>query len=114
MNRIPRLTDVRTIHFAWAAIAAMVLGSALDYVTGPLWVHFGLHAIALEYIGGGLAVLGYWMLWLLLPISAFRPERRFYTKGDCALRELRCWQVFGLLLLVHIALIALMAAIFVF
>lgn len=101
MERIPRLTDIRTLHFVWAAMTAIVLGVALDAVTGPLWVHFGLHATALEYVGSGLAALGYWLLWLLLPISAFRPERRFYTSGDCTLRAKRFGLVFGLLVLVH-------------
>ena len=102
MERIPRLTNIRTVHFAWAALIAMVLGCALDAVTGPLWVHFGLHATALEYVGGGLGALGYGLLWLLLPISAFRPESRFYTSGDCALRAKRFGLVLGLLVLAHV------------
>lgn len=61
-----------------------------------------MHATALEYLGGGLAWVGYWSLWVLLAISAFRPETRFYLSGDCLLRAKRFGLILGILVLVHV------------
>jgi hypothetical protein len=105
MERPFRFKDVRTTRFAWAAMLSIVIGWALDALTGPLWVRFGIHATALEYFGGGLAALGYGLLWILLPVSAFRPENRFYMRGDCSLRAKRFGLVLGFLLLVHLLLV---------
>lgn len=86
-------------------MVSIVVGWALDAMTGPLWVRFGIHATALEYVGGGVAILGYWLLWVLLPVSAFRPENRFYTRGDCSLRAKRFGLVLGLLFVVHLMIV---------
>jgi hypothetical protein len=102
MERPFRFRDIRTTRFAWAAMVCIAIGWALDAVTGPLWVRFGIHATALEYVGGGIWVLGYGLLWVLLPVSAFRPENRFYAHGDCLLRAKCFGLVLGLLLIVHL------------
>ncbi len=86
-----------------------MLGFALEGLTGPIWVRWGLHATALEYVGDALAVAGYWLLWLLLPISALRPERDFSVRGDCKLRAKRFGLVLGLLVLVHAAIVLTLA-----
>jgi hypothetical protein len=109
MEGIFRLSNIRTTLFAWAALACIITGWAIDAVTGPLWVRFGIHANALEYIGGGLAALGYWSLWLLLPVSAFRPETRFYRHGDCSLRVKRFILILSLLVAVHLWIILAIA-----
>lgn len=94
-------SNVPTKRYAWLAVLGCVLGYALDKATEPLWVHLGIRAPALEYIGAGLFWLGYAVLWLLLPIAAFRPDSRFYYGGDCALRWRRAGFVLALLALVH-------------
>jgi hypothetical protein len=104
MERSFRIKDIRTTQFAWAAMAIIVMGGVLDVVNGPLWVRFGIHAPALEYIGSGLAAVGYGLLWVLLPVSAFRPENRFYMRGDCSLRAKRFGLILGLLLALHLLL----------
>lgn len=104
MTLASRLSSCPTKRFVWAAIFLFLAGWAADAVTGPLWVHFGVHAHALEFLGGGLAWIGYGMLWALLPVSAFRPEARFYLKGDCLLRAKRFGLVLAMLIILHIAM----------
>lgn len=57
MHLSTRLADIPTIRLCWIALALLVVGRLLDAITGPLWVHFGLHATALEYIGGDSSFL---------------------------------------------------------
>jgi hypothetical protein len=97
-----RFTDVRTTQLAWAAMVCAGVGWALDAVTGPLWVRFGIHAGVLETLGTGLWWFAYAVLWLLLPVSAFRPENRFYTQGDCLLRVKRFALILSLLAVMHL------------
>ena len=109
MTRIQRFCSLSTKHFVWLTVPIMVIGWALDAVTGPLWSHFGIHANALEYIGGGLFWVGYCLLWVLLPVAAFRPESRFYLKGDCGLRAKRVGLVVAILLIIHVLLVIALA-----
>ena len=83
-----------------------VIGVVMDLITGPLWVHLGLHAYSLEIIGTGLFWLSYIALWILLPVAAFRPVDRFYLHGDCLLRLRKFGLVFGALTVIHVILIA--------
>lgn len=105
MTLVSRLSSWPTKRFIWAATILFLVGWAADAVTGPLWVHFGIHAHALEYLGAGFAWIGYWVLWLLLPISAFRPETRFCLRGDCLLRAKRFGLVLAVLFVLHIAMV---------
>jgi hypothetical protein len=102
MTLITRLRGLPTRKFVWAALTCMLVGWALDAVTGPLRVYFGLNAGVLEYLGGTIFWFGYGVLWVLLPVAAFRPESRFYLRGDCSLRARRFGFVLGTILIAHI------------
>jgi hypothetical protein len=105
MKTIHYLNSLNTKTWVWMAVAVMAAGWAMDAVDGPLWVHFGVHTTVLEYVGTGLVWGAYAFLLALIPISAFRPERRFYLKGDCRLRAKRCGFVVG----VNVAIFVLIA-----
>jgi hypothetical protein len=96
-----RFSNVPTKRYAWFVVIACVVGSAIDKATEPLWVHFGIHASAFEYLGAGLFWSGYSVLWLLVPIAVFRPDSRFYCDGDCVLRLKRVGFILALLTLMH-------------
>jgi hypothetical protein len=75
-----------TKAYAWAAFSLCVAGSLLDVLAGALWIHLGVHGRLFEAAGGGLFWLGYILLWILLPLSLFRPNSRFYLGGSCCSR----------------------------
>lgn len=112
MKQPLRLTDINTTQIAWVAMMSIGIASALDAITGPLWVHFGIHATVLESLSTALFWLSYGTLWLLLLVSAFRPETRFYAHGDCSLRAKRFALILSLLIVVHLWIAAL--AVFAF
>lgn len=109
MERAFGLSKIRTTTYAWAAILIAGLGWALDAVTSPLWSRFGIHANSLEILGAGLFWFAYAALCLLLPISAFRPETRFYTHGDCSLRAKRFATVLALFVVANLFIVAAIA-----
>ena len=92
-------------HICLAAILWFV-GVACDAITEPLWTHYGLHAVALEYLGGGLAWSGYVYLWILLCVAPFRPTNRFSLVGECATRAKLTATVFVVLMIVHAMIIS--------
>jgi hypothetical protein len=102
MPRIAQFSSLPTKLFVWLAVILMLMGWGMDMVTGSLWVHLGIHAHVLEFIGSTIFWFGYFFLWVLLPVAAFRPENRFYTRGDCQLRFKRVAFVAAILLAVHI------------
>jgi hypothetical protein len=108
MKPIHYLNSLETKTWVWLAVAVMLVARIMDAVTGPLWVHFGLHATALEYIGMGLGWCAYAFLLALIPISTFRPERRFYLRGDCRLRAKRCGFVVGVNVVVYLLFVIAM------
>ena len=81
----------------------MLVAWGMDAITGPLWVRFGIHGNVLESLSTGIFWAAYGLMWILLPVAAFRPENRFYLKGDCRLRAKR----FGLVLGIHVVLYVL-------
>lgn len=87
----------------------MLVGWALDAVTSPLRIHLGIHVDVLEYLGGAIFWIGYGVLWALLPVSAFRPENRFYLSGDCTQRARRFGLVLGIIVLVHVLIFIALA-----
>jgi hypothetical protein len=102
MTPIQRFCRLSTKYFVWFAVAIMVVGWAIDAVPGSR---------VLEYIGSGVFWLGYWFLWLLLPIAAFRPQNYFYLEGDCGLRVKRVGFVAAVLLSVHLLILLSIALI---
>lgn len=109
MTVVARCSSLPTKSYVWVSLGLMVTGWALDAITGPLWVRFGIHGLALEYLGGGIFWLGFGLLAILVPVAAFRPDDRFYLKGDCKLRAKRVGFVLGVLLAVFIVMIIGMA-----
>lgn len=105
MTITARCSSLTTKSYVWVSLAMMAIGWVLDAITGPLWVHFGIHGQALEYLGGGINWLGICLLLLLLPVAAFRPDNRFYLQGDCRLRAKRVGFVLGVILAVFIVMI---------
>ncbi len=105
MTATARLLHWPTLHYVKAAGALMLVAWGMDAITGPLWGRFGIHGQALESLSTGIFWLAYIMMWILLPVAAFRPENRFYLKGDCRLRAMR----FGLVLGIHVAIYLLIA-----
>ncbi|MEO5712548.1 MAG: hypothetical protein ABIT37_03590 [Luteolibacter sp.] len=105
MTASARFSRLSTKSYVWMSVALMAIGSGLDAITGPLWVHFGIHGHALEYFGGGIYWLGLSLLLLLIPVAASRPDDHFYLRGDCKLRAQRVGFVFGVLLVVFIVMI---------
>jgi hypothetical protein len=79
-------TKISTKAYGWCALGFCLIGYVLDALSGSLWVHWHIHGRPLDYIGGGLFWLGYALLWILLPVSLFRPNSRFYMTGDCCSR----------------------------
>ncbi|MEY3898083.1 MAG: hypothetical protein RLZZ214_3604 [Verrucomicrobiota bacterium] len=100
-----RLSNLPTKSYVWVSLVLMVIGWGLDAITGPLWVRFGIHGQALEYLGGGVFWAGFALLVLLIPLAAFRPDNRFYLDGDCKLRAKRVGFVLGVLLAVMVVMI---------
>jgi hypothetical protein len=86
-------------------MASIFVGQVLGKLPNLICIHLGIQPQAMEYLGSGLWLLGYWLLWVLLPISAFRPENRFYCVGDWSLRVKRFSLIFGLIALVHLWII---------
>jgi|SRR5690606_18834558 len=80
------LYKLSTKAYGWLSLSLCLTGYILGALSGPLWVHWGIHGRSLDYIGGGLFWLGYALLWILLPVSLFRPNSRFYMTGDCCSR----------------------------
>jgi len=104
MQRTHHLAKLSTKSWVWIALASLLVGWIMEGITSPLWVHFQIHAKALEYLGSGIFWLGYCALWILLPIAAFRPEARFYLHGDCRLRLRRFGFVACVITIVHLLL----------
>ncbi|RYD27791.1 MAG: hypothetical protein EOP87_20625 [Verrucomicrobiaceae bacterium] len=82
----PRLQDWTTLRYMWIAVSVFSAAGIIDAVNWPLKVHFGVPYQPLEHLSSGMAMLGWGFLLLLLPVAAFRPDARFYLKGDCARR----------------------------
>jgi hypothetical protein len=99
------ITLPATSKLGFLALTLVLFGWSLDAVTGPLWRCWNIHAGLLEIIGMGLFWIGYAAIWILLPISAFRPKNRFYLDGDCKLRLCKFGTMLGLLLIPHILML---------
>lgn len=94
-----RLQDWPTRRFVWLALSVLLVAWVIDTVNWPLKLHFGVPYLPLEYLCSGMAMLGWGFLLLLLPIAAFRPDARFYKKGDCGRRA----KAFGFVLAANFA-----------
>lgn len=99
-----RLQDWPTRRFVWPALSIVLVAWVIDTVNLPLKVHFGVPYLPLEYLSAGMSMLGWGFLLLLLPVAAFRPEARFYLKGDCARRA----KTFGFVLAANFAIFTLL------
>lgn len=102
------LRKVPTRTYARWSVLACLLGYSLDKSAQTLGAYWRVPLQSSETLGLSLFFLGYTALWVLLPVSLFRPEDRFYIGDDCALRARRCGEVTVLLLSMH-ALIVLEA-----
>lgn len=101
-----RLQDWPTRSLVWPALSILLAAWVIDSVNWPLKVHFGVPYRPLEYLSTGMAMLGWGFLLLLLPVAAFRPEARFYLKGDCDRRA----KTFAFVLMANLAVfVAIMA-----
>lgn len=91
-----RSQDWPTRRFAWLAISVLLAA--------------GVPYLPLEYLSSGMAMLGWGFLVLLLPVAAFRPDARFYLKGDCTRRAKTFAFVLGANLAVFVLVLATMVA----
>lgn len=104
MKTIRHLNTLNTTTWIWLAVGLMATGWALEALHILVWPHYRVAAKVMEYLGTGVAWAGYACILALIPISAFRPENRFYLNGDCGLRAKR----FGLVLAVNFAVFVLL------
>lgn len=102
LMKAARLTDWSTRRFVWLTVSFMVAAWLIDVVDWPLKIHFGIPYMPLEYLSTAMFHFGWCFLVLLLPVAAFRPDNRFYLRGDCGLRA----KAFGFVLVANLAVFA--------
>ena len=83
-------------------IAIFVVAGLIDALSGYLWVSHGVHTPRVEGLSTILGWIGVVGLFILLPVSAFRPFNEFSLKGYCRQRA----KLFGITLAINIMIFA--------